>query len=117
MRRRASGAASSRRSSRCSRSRQPHFEQRASVRIVRCADGAAVRLDDRLHDREPESRVPPLLGGTIGEEAIEQPAEVFLGDAGTAVANAYEDAAIVAAGGYEHFGDLLRVRCGSLDSL
>src|SRR5262245_29204544 len=60
--------------------------------------GAAVKLDDRMHDRQPQSR-PLDRAGTVGPgEAVEDPAQVALGETGAVVLDLETHRAVPPAG-------------------
>src|SRR5712691_13444448 len=78
--------------------RNSNFEHCTAADIVRGGDVSAVSLDDGLDDGEPEAGVAMggRVVGAVGEEAVEDAAEVFFRDAGTFVGDAHDDRAVLA---------------------
>src|SRR5258708_33056570 len=82
-------------------SRQPDLELRSPLPVHR-GDRASVTFHDRFHDGEAQARVPtvaPRRGRAIGEEAIEDPHAVRLGDAWSLVGNSSGDGTALDEGG------------------
>src|SRR5436309_603230 len=67
----------------------PHLKYRAAALPVGGRHTSAISLHDRLRDRQPEAGVAVggRVVGAVGEEAIEDAAEVFFGDSGALVSD------------------------------